>query len=177
MKKYLIFAFMYLLVSHLVLSCNDEDDSTPNMMDNQHFVSAAASSNQFEILAGTQAIEKGNAEAVKNFGEHMVNDHGAAGEELQGVAETQGFTVPTELAAKEQANLDQLTALTGEAFDQAFAQIMVKSHEDAVVLFTEAASQNGVPNSALRTWANEKIPTLEAHLEDARTLNVQLNPQ
>ncbi|MDX3916062.1 MULTISPECIES: DUF4142 domain-containing protein [Olivibacter] len=176
MKKYLIFAFVYLTISHFVLSCSDDDDTNPVMMDNQTFVSTAASSNQFEIMAGAQAVEKGSAEAVRSYGELMVNDHGKAGEELKAIAETQGFTVPMELAAKEKANLDQLTPLTGEAFDKAFAQIMVKSHEDAVLLFSEAASQSGVPNSALRTWANEKLPTLEAHLEDAKALNTQINP-
>jgi len=175
MKKYLIFACMCLLVSPLVLSC-DDDDETPEMMDNQAFVSAAASSNQFAILAGAQAVEKGSAASVQSYGEHMVSDHGIAGEELKALADAQGFAISTELAAKEKANLDQLTSLNGEAFDRAFAQIMVQSHQDAMILFSEASSQNGVPNSALRTWASEKLPILEAHLEDAKTLNTEINP-
>ena len=67
-------------------------------------------------------------------------------------------------------------AATGAAFDKEFARIMVVSHQDAVNLFSAAASENGVFDADLRAFAAGKIPSLTTHLKDATTLNARFNP-
>ncbi len=65
--------------------------------------------------------------------------------------------------------------LTGVAFDKAFATLMVQSHEEQVNLFEQAS--NNVEDDDLKDFAREKLPTLKAHLEEARQLNTTVNAQ
>jgi len=157
-------------------SCKHDDDDPEFLMSNQEFVNRASSSNQFEISAGAMAASKGENEAVKTYGEHMVTDHTAAALEMKNLANGKGWDVPNSLLQKEKQHLDQLSHLTGPAFDKEFANIMVMSHQDAVSLFEAAAGGMGVPDADLRTMANAKLPTLKMHLEHAITLKNQVNP-
>lgn len=159
----------------IAVACDDDDDSL-DYMQNQEFVSRAASSNTFEIEAGELAVEQGTDDRVVEYGEHMVVDHGAAGAELEALAMAKDWNVPDGLMEREQEMLDELRMLEGAAFDQLFAQMMVQSHEEAVELFERASGPQGVADNELREWAAEKLPTLRAHLEDAQMLNDQINP-
>lgn len=157
-------------------ACTDDDDNGMDRMQNQEFVTMAASSNRFEIEAGELAREQGADERVIDYGNHMVMDHGVAGAELTALATAKGWNVPDDLLAKEREMLEDLIVLEGAAFDQEFARQMVRSHEEAVSLFERATGPDGVLDDDLREWAAEKLPTLRAHLEDARELDAQINP-
>jgi putative membrane protein len=167
-------AMVLICCAILVTSCKDEADEYA--LDNQEFVTKASSSNNFEIAAGGLAVTKGNAEAVRHYGEHMVTDHTAAGLEMKNLSSKKGLAISEQLQAKEQANLALLTPLTGAAFDKEFTRIMVASHEDAVALFELASVNMGVPDGDLRNLAAAKLPTLKAHLQDAIALRSAVNP-
>lgn len=160
----------------LVGACDNDDNNDMERMQNQEFVTMAASSNRFEIEAGELAGEQGADERVIEYGSHMVMDHGTAGMELAALADTKGWQAPNDLLEKEQEMLEDLMVLEGAAFDQEFARKMVLSHEQAVSLFERASGPDGVLDGDLREWAAGKLPTLRAHLEDARELNAQINP-
>src|SRR5690606_22803930 len=151
----------------------DKDDDYT--MDNQTFVSRASSSNSLEISAGGLAMQKASSDAVHHYGEHMVNDHSAAGTELAALASEKGWQVSTSLMPPHQNMLNELTPLSGYAFDRAFTRIMVQSHQEAVSLFDQASRNDGVRDRELRNWAGEKLPTLRAHLEEAQELNATVN--
>ncbi|WP_176146199.1 DUF4142 domain-containing protein [Parapedobacter luteus] len=157
-------------------ACDDDDDDRVDRMQNQEFVTLAASSNRFEIEAGELAGEQGADDRVIEYGNHMVMDHGMAGTELAALATAKGWNMPNDLLEKEREMLEDLMVLEGAAFDQEFARKMVISHEEAVSLFERASGPEGVLDEELREWAAGKLPTLRAHLEDARALNAQINP-
>ncbi|MFC3199700.1 DUF4142 domain-containing protein [Parapedobacter deserti] len=156
-------------------ACKDDDDDMERMQ-NQEFVTMAASSNRFEIEAGELAQDQGADDRVIDYGNHMVMDHGQAGIELAALATTKGWNVPDNLMAKEQERLDELMVLEGAPFDREFARMMVISHEEAVSLFERASGPNGVLDADLREWAAGKLPALRDHLRDARALDAQINP-
>jgi len=168
---------MILFVATLALgACKDNDHDRDYTLSNQDFVNRASSSNNFEIAAGALAVTKGVDADVKHYGEHMVADHTAAGEQMKNLAAGKGWNVPDGLQAKEQQNLDRLSALSGTNFDKEFVNIMVQSHQDAVNLFRTAADEFGVPDADLRSMAAMKLPTLEEHLRGATTLKNKVNP-
>jgi len=173
MKNYKLLVLLVLGSAITLQSCSKDDDDY--QMDNQTFVTQASSSNNFEIAAGAVAQLKGVRAEVKKYGEHMVMDHGAVGTEMMNLAQTKGWTVPTGLQAKEQANLDRLNAATGTTFDKEFASIMVASHQDAINLFTTASGKDGVQDGDLRSFAASKLPSLTAHLADATALQTTVN--
>lgn len=154
-------------------SCDDDDNNI--RIDNQTFVTEASNSNNFEIAAGALAMSKGESELVRNYGNNMVEDHTAVGVELSALAQSKDWTISTELQVQEKAKIATLTALTGAAFDEEYAEMMVESHEDAVDLFTIASSSNGVMDTELKSFASDKLPALKAHLEEAQTLKAAVD--
>ena len=48
----------------------------------RNFIQKAAAGGQAEVELGRQAHEKGSSDAVKQFGQRMVEDHGNANKEL-----------------------------------------------------------------------------------------------
>lgn len=126
-------------------------------------------------MSGEIAVQKGESAEVKMYGGHMVTDHTMASQELATLSQQKGWTISQNLLKPHQDNYAMLTPLTGAAFDRKFAELMVKSHEEAVSLFRSASSSNGVPDADLRSWAAGKLPKLEQHLEEARDLNDAVN--
>jgi putative membrane protein len=175
-RKFKTSLTMLFLAGATVLSSCTKDDGEAYTMTNQDFVNKASSSNNFEVAAGALAVSKAQNADVKQYGEHMVSDHTTAGVEMKNLASGKGWTVPTNLQAKEQQNLDKLNALSGSAFDKEFVNVMVLSHQDAVNLFQTASSGLGVPDADLRSLALGKLPTLKDHLEDANDLKAKVNP-
>ena len=65
----------------------------------------------------------------------MVTDHSRAGDKLKGIAATKNLTLPGSMDAKDKALYDRLSGLSGEAFDKAYMQAMVKDHVQDVADF------------------------------------------
>jgi putative membrane protein len=171
MKNFkLLTVFVVLFSTVLTVSSCKKDRDNDFRMSNQDFVDRATSSNNFEIAAGNLAVTKGVSAEVKAYGEHMVQDHSAVGAEMMALANKKGWSIPTNLLPKEQANIDSLNSATGAAFDALFARKMVVSHQEAIDLFETASRANGVPDTELRTWASGKLPALRAHLQEANAL-------
>jgi putative membrane protein len=172
--KILKITMMALLGSVLFLqACKKDNDNNNNTLDKTSFVMQASSSNMFEIQAGQMAMQKGMNDAVKAYGQHMVADHTKAANEMKVIAQSKGITVSDQLMDKQQQQLNILAPLTGANFDKAFAALMIQSHQETIVLFTNAASN--VNDNDLKSFAKAKLPTLRDHLEDAQDLNETVN--
>jgi putative membrane protein len=50
----------------------------------------------------------------------MVTDHGKANQHLQQIMTTEGATLPTELTASQEREIDRLSKLSGVDFDKAY---------------------------------------------------------
>ena len=113
--------------------------------------------------------EKGSNADVKKFGQRMVDDHTKANDELKTLAGNKNITLPAATDAKHKALIEKLSKLSGDAFDRAYAQDMVKGHQEAVTAFrTESRSGK---DADVKAWASKTLPTLEEHLKMAQDLN------
>jgi putative membrane protein len=173
MKNLIFYPLLLLTACFSLQCCSNDNDEYP--MDNQTFVTQASSSNNFEVAAGAIAQAKGVRAEVKSYGQHMVMDHTGVGAEMISLAQSKGWTIPTSLQPKEQANLDKLNASASSTFDKDFAAIMVASHTDAIDLFTTASGREGVRDGALRSFAAGKLPSLKNHLAEASSLQTLVN--
>ena len=79
-------------------------------------------------------------------------------------AQSDGITPAQGLQPPHQTQLDQLSGLDAEAFDQAYIAAQVAAHDEAVALF-EGFASNG-EDSALKTFAADTLPTLQQHREE-----------
>lgn len=134
------------------------------------FVKKAAMSDIYEVEAGKIAGEKGQSEAVKQFGQHMVEAHTKTSEELKSIvtAEKLEVKVPDKLDKKYRRLIDALNEATPEAFDETYAAQQVRAHGKAADLFDDYAE--GGDNAALKQFAANTLPTIKEHLREAKKL-------
>ncbi|HEY9316686.1 MULTISPECIES: DUF4142 domain-containing protein [Achromobacter] len=133
------------------------------------FLENAAQAGHMEVEGSKLALEKSRNAEVKAFAQKMVDDHGKAGQQLAALAKKKGYDAPTEPSLVQQAKLKTL-GLRDDGFDKAYAEsIGVSAHEDAVKLFQQAANEAKDPE--VKQFATETLPTLEQHLQMAKTLD------
>jgi predicted outer membrane protein len=88
------------------------------------FVQKGAMSDMYEVEAGKIAGQKGESDAVKQFGQHIVEAHSQTTEELKGIVQAEKIEVdlPTKLDDKHQRMIDDLNAAHAGDFDKTYAQ-------------------------------------------------------
>ncbi|MEO6688300.1 MAG: DUF4142 domain-containing protein [Dokdonella sp.] len=135
----------------------------------QSFVTQVGQGGAAEVELGKTAQMQGMRDAVKQFGKQMVTDHTAAGEALARAAKADGLTVPAAPSASQKATGDQMKAMKGTAFDDAYATAMVKDHKETIALFETEATSGQSAN--VKAFAEKTLPTLRAHLKMAEGLS------
>jgi putative membrane protein len=134
----------------------------------ERFMRDAAAGGMMEVELGRLAAERAASADVKAFGQRMVTDHSKANQQLMQLATSKGMTLPRELPADMQAQRDKLARLSGAEFDRMYMQHMVKDHKKDVAEFEKQAEKGA--DAALRTFAQETLPTLREHLTLAESL-------
>jgi putative membrane protein len=139
------------------------------------FADKAAQGGMAEVKLGQLAKDKASSQAVKDFGQKMIDDHTKANDDLKGVAAKEGVTLPTSLDARDQATYDRLSKLSGTAFDKAYMRDMVADHRTDVNEFRRE-SDHGT-NPGLKAFAARTLPTLEEHLKLAESTETNLKTE
>jgi putative membrane protein len=163
--------------------CNRQETATtqttpastsPSLLANEdkEFVTKASQGGMLEVALGREAARKATSAEVKSFGEHMVTDHSKANEELSQLAARKGAVVATELDNEHREKLDKLSKLSGDKFDQEYADAMVEDHEEDVSEFSKASKN--AKDADLRTWAAKTLPVLESHLAMAKEVKAKV---
>ena len=132
------------------------------------FVMDAAMGGMMEVELGRVAAQKGTSDAVKQFGQRMVDDHSKANEELMTLATSKGITLPTELDQKHREHVTKLSSLSGAEFDRAYSKLMLSDHNKDVSEF-EKQSAKGT-DADIKAFASKTLPTLQEHLTMAKAL-------
>jgi len=136
------------------------------------FATEAAQGGLMEVRLGELAQQQAKAQAVKDFGQRMIEDHGAANAKLMQIAEQKGIELPEDLSEEAQGTYDELQQQSGAAFDEAYMDEMVSDHEDDVAAFEDYVENAQDPD--LRSFAEETLPTLQEHLDMARQTQEQV---
>jgi putative membrane protein len=137
------------------------------------FVTEALKGGMAEVELGKLASEKASHDAVKQFGQRMVDDHGKAAEELKKIAQDKGVTPPAEMDGKHKRLHDRLSRLSGAEFDRAYMDDMVKDHRGDVKEFQREAGRAKDPD--VKSYASKTLPTLQEHLKQAETVRSQVS--
>jgi putative membrane protein len=132
------------------------------------FIKKAASGGIAEVEFGRLATDKASKPEVKQFGQRMIDDHSKANDQLKQVAAAKHVTLPQSISAKDKATKAQLEALSGEEFDRAYMEDMVKDHKQDVAEFQRASKSALDPQ--IKDWASQTLPTLQDHLKQAQTI-------
>jgi putative membrane protein len=151
--------------------------STSATAADKHFVTAALRGGMAEVELGKLAAEKGTSDDVKQFGQKMVTDHTQLGDQMKQVAQQIGATQPSAMSAADLALVAKLKVLSGNAFDKAYIQAMVKDHENDLGDFNKEIA--GGSSSVVKDAAREGAKVIQEHLDMikkiAQTNNVASN--
>jgi putative membrane protein len=136
----------------------------------QKFMMEAATAGMEEVELGRLAATHASSDAVKQFGQRMVDDHSKANDELMQIASTKGVTLPTALDDKHKADVTKMSQLSGAAFDSAYVkEAGVKDHNKAAKLFQGEADKG--KDADLKAFAAKTLPTVQDHLRMAQELD------
>ena len=128
----------------------------------QQFMVKAAQGGMTEVELGKLAIQKASSSVVKSFGQHMVDEHTTANNQLQQLAGQKGISLPTDIGVQSKTIKSRLSKLSGSAFDREFMNQMVMDHKKTVSLFEQESKQG--QDADLKSWAAQTLPNLQQHL-------------
>jgi len=132
------------------------------------FLRSAAEADMTEAHVGKMAQGKSSADAVKNFGQSLVQDHTKAYEELTALANKTGADIPKGIDVRRIRAIGELTREKGPAFDRSLAAHEVQDHRKTLAEFKREADKG--QSADVKAYAQKMIPTLEEHLRKAEEL-------
>jgi putative membrane protein len=151
----------FLVVAALGLgACSGHSSSSLSSADN-NFIMQAATGGMSEVALGQMAQRYSSNPAIKQFGQHMEQDHTAANQELMTIAGRKGVTPPSSLDPGRINANRQLSMLTGPAFDQQYMVQQVQDHELQLALFRQQAQSGADPE--VKAFAVKYLPVVQAH--------------
>jgi putative membrane protein len=127
------------------------------------FYKNAAEGGIFEVDAGNLAQQKGNTQAIKDFGAMMVTDHSAANDKLKALAASKNISLPTSASVGQMATKAKLDVLSGDTFDKSYIKSQVKAHRETIALFKKEIASGQDPDA--KAFATATLPTLQMHLK------------
>jgi putative membrane protein len=125
-----------------------------------------------ETRLGQLGQQKGVNPSVRQFAQRMVSDHSRMESEWISMASQNGMSVNPQLDNTDKAKLDQLNRLSGTVFDQAYMNLMIQSHQEALNrLQTEGQSAQ---TAAVRARVANDLPIVQQHVMLAQQVGAQV---
>jgi putative membrane protein len=138
-------------------------------MTDQQFVDFAAQTDMVEANLGQMAGSAASAQPVKDYGQMLASDHTKDFSQLFDVAHQASLNMPNAIDAEHnKAMIDPFQKLKGAAFDKRYIHEMVAGHTKAIAVYKKEAAD--AQNAALKSYAEQALPTLQKHLDGAKTL-------
>jgi putative membrane protein len=130
------------------------------------FVRQAAIGNQAEVELGELARKKGASQSVRDFAQHMIDDHGKSGALVRKLGRGANPNIPKELDPEHQAVRAKLEKASGKDFDIAYLGSMIQDHQRTANLLQWEISSG--QNESLKKYAADTLPDVMEHLEMAK---------
>lgn len=139
------------------------------------FMRNAKESGWAEIAASRMAVQQATDPAVMEFAQRMAKDHLRVDQQLEELARNKGVRLPAVPSTVQQEQVDQLRAVTGQAFDRRYLeQFGTQAHRKAIELYRKEAQQGR--DRDVREFARATLPTLQQHLQMAQNLYARFEP-
>ncbi|BAY20445.1 outer membrane protein [Calothrix sp. NIES-2100] len=144
------------------------DSNTPVTTSDIEFMNQAAQSDLTEIQTSQLALQKSQNKSVRNFAQHMIQQHTASSQKLGAIAKAKGVTLPTDIGSENKALLTKLQSLSGNSFDQAYMQGQTQAHQKTLAEYQNYL--NTGLDKDLRVFASEITPIVAEHLQMAQKM-------
>jgi putative membrane protein len=137
----------------------------------QGFVTAAATSDMYEVTAGKLALQRSSSRTVKEFAQKMVDAHTETTTKLKGIIASNNIkaTPPAHVDDRRQGMLDNLRGASAAEFDNRYITQQVAAHKEAHLLMRGYAKEGD--NAAIKDFARETDQHVKKHLSMAQKLD------
>jgi putative membrane protein len=139
---------------------------SPLSATDRQFLMTAIQGDLAEVQVGKLAQEKAQSQDVKQFAQTLQQDHSENLQKARQLAQESNIQAPSEPNAEQQQEYQRLSKLSGQEFDQQFAQSMVKDHKETISQFQKQAQGRGM----VARFAQQSLPTLQKHLQTSQSL-------
>jgi len=139
---------------------------TALQQDAAKFLVKSYESGMYEIQLSQMAAQKGLDQDVKNLAATLVSDHTAINKNINAIAASANFILPTAPDQDHQKDLQDISKLTGSDFDKKYVNTIIDGHEKAVSSYKDA--YKNLAASDTKTFAGETLPKIEDHLAMAK---------
>jgi putative membrane protein len=132
----------------------------------EEFVKKASMAGLFEIEAAEVALDRSRNADVRAIAEKMIQDHKRSSDKLRNLLtqEKLRFRFSMTLDEAHAEKVRKLKEVRAEGFDKEYLSMQENAHEDTIDVFETFLSAKE-PHPALRTYAEETLPTLKMHHE------------
>lgn len=160
--------------SKVVADTQNEYNFITNSGENDaQFLVNAAAVDVNEIELALLAQQKCENDDLKGFAKMLDADHKESIKKITNLANTKSIVIPTSMTDEGKTNFKDLTNLSNVNFDKAYTNLMVKAHQDAIVLFDKASTES--KDKAIKALAITTLPKLHQHLDIAITFQEKYN--
>ncbi|MFI7611601.1 DUF4142 domain-containing protein [Nonomuraea terrae] len=127
------------------------------------FLVQAHQANLAEIQAGTAAGDKAATEEIREVGTILVRDHTTLDRAVKREADQADVDLPSEPNPQQRAALAQVSAKSGEDFDEAWVASQITGHRQTLAAIEEQL-RNGA-NPDVKKVASDARPVVQMHLD------------
>ena len=129
------------------------------------FVDEAALTDMYEVQAGQLATMRAHAGDIKNFGQHMVDDHTKSTGELKTILmkSAPNFMPPMQLDSRREGLLNDLKGAKDEDFEGRYLAQQISVHNEALILMRGYAKDGDNPD--IKAFAAKVQPVVQMHLD------------
>jgi putative membrane protein len=132
----------------------------------KQYAQSMAVRGMMEIRLGQAALEKSSRGDVKSLAHRMITEYLSWDAGMEKAAAKLGIAMPSDMDAKDKAEVDRISALSGPEFDRAYLKEVIKLQTKALTMSHHEASEAAV--SGFRHWAGIVIPTLQDQVHQAQ---------
>jgi putative membrane protein len=144
---------------------NQNQRNQLNASDRQ-FMIKAAQSDMTEIMTSQIALQRASSNQVKSYAQMMIKHHTTSSSQLKPLAQQKGVTLPTAVGADNKALVDQLSKLSGKAFDQAYMAGQVQAHTKTEAEYRRQLKEG--QDADVKAFANQFLPVVVEHRQMAQ---------
>jgi putative membrane protein len=151
----------------------DKKSQVGEKLSDAMFVMKASEGNMAEIALSKLALKQAQNDKVREFSQHMIDDHMKANEQLKEIAKKHELKTAQELSKQHNDLHQKLANVKGRAFDGEFMSAQVKAHREATNMYESHIKNSRLP--AIRAYAQKVLPTIEMHLKKAQELAAKVD--
>jgi putative membrane protein len=136
------------------------------------FIKSELQANFSQIQVARLALLNSQDQNIRNFAQKLIADHTAANATLMMIAERQDISAPTMVSPGDQVVMDRLSTLSGVAFDTAYINRMIGSHEMMLQQMNDQLA--GGQSQIINVWVQNARPVVMQQEQIAEAIKAEL---